>query len=316
LRRFVEAVVRVAERRFAVCAIALLALAPGTARAYVRTFTKGTPARPLLWQQTCVPVTIYVGDFEAKARITETSIVKSVAGAAHAWGPDAVTCPDGVSHPFIEIVPTLAPASAPAPAIADDSRNVVVFRTESWSLNGTAEEDPLKDALAYTIVTARGPGNIVDADILVNGVTRLWKDFEPGVTPTPDQGDSFDEFDLQAALVHEFGHFLGFSHSCVLEGESAKDDQGRDVPPCVPAPESAIRSVMFFRTAADDATKRVLSPDDVRGVCEVYASDTKSCAVDAPYDGCAVAPGRAAGAGIVAAAASFIWAWRRRRARA
>jgi hypothetical protein len=311
--------VRAAERRLTLGALAVvsLALLPGTARAYVRTLTKGTPTMPLLWKQTCVPVTIFVGDFEAKARMPESSIVKSVAGAARAWGPDAVTCPDGVSHPFIEIVPTLAPASSAMPAIADDARNVVVFRTDNWTLDGTPGGTPLNEALAYTLVTSRGPGNIVDADILVNGVTRTWKDFEPGVTPTPDQGETIMEFDLQAALVHEFGHFLGFAHSCVQSGEpAAKDDQGHDVPPCVPAPEAAIRSVMYFRTAEDDPTKRVLSPDDVRGVCEVYASDTKSCAVDAPYDGCAVAPGRAAGAGIVAAAASFIWAWRRRRARA
>jgi hypothetical protein len=308
------------ERILAACALAGVALAPSSAGAYVRALTKGAPAKPTLWLQSCLPLTIYAGDFASKSRLSDTSIVKSVAGAAHAWSPDAVTCPDGTSHPFIEIVPTLAPAGAAPPSVGDDARNVVVFRTESWTLDGTITGTALDpDALAFTLVTSRPDGHIVDADILVNGVTQAWKDFDPGVTPTPDQGETLREFDLQAALTHEFGHFLGFAHTCAQPGETGvKDDRGRDVPACGAATEEVIRSVMFFRTAEDDATKRVLSDDDVRGVCEVYASESKSCAVDAPYDGCAVAPGRDGGLFAVAsalAALAFTSA-RRRRARA
>lgn len=306
------------ERALAACALAGVALAPASAGAYVRALTKGAPAKQTLWLQSCVPVTIYPADFASRSGLSDTSIVKSVAGAAHAWSPDAVTCPDGTSHPFIEIVPSLAPEGAAAPSVGDDARNVVVFRTEHWTLDGTISGTALDpEALAFTLVTSRPDGHIVDADILVNGVTRAWKDFEPGVTPTPDQGETLREFDLQAALTHEFGHFLGFAHTCVQPGElGVKDDRGRDVPSCGAAPEEVIRSVMFFRTAEDDATKRVLSDDDVRGVCEVYASDSKSCTVDTPYDGCAVAPGRAAGLFAVASIlAALTWA-RRRRARA
>jgi hypothetical protein len=304
--------------RLTCAALALIVLAPAQASAFVQAQTMGARAFPTVWQESCAPITIYVGDFEAKAHLTTASIVKSVVAAAHAWSPDAVTCEDGVSHPSFEIVPSLAPIGAAEPAIGDDARNVVVFRTESWTMDGTVGDMALDpEALARTVVTVRPGGQIVDADILVNGVSVRWKDFDPGVSPSPDQGETVREYDLQAALTHEFGHFLGFAHTCVQDGEpAAKDDRGRDVPSCNFPPEDVIRSVMFFKTKEDDPTKRVLSPDDERAVCQVYRSDTNRCAVDVASDGCAVAPARGGALAGGAAVAGLIAAWLRRRARA
>lgn len=290
------------------------------AAAFVPTRTEGATGIPLYWKKSCVPVTIYLGDFEAKSHLTATAIAKSVAAAAHAWSPDAVTCADGATHPFLEIVPTLAPPGATEPAVGDDARNIVVFRTESWTLDG---KQPLRPGtLAYTKVTHHPDGHIADADILING-SQAWRNFDPGETPSLDR--TVREYDLQAVLTHEFGHLLGFAHTCVRPNEFAtppKDADEHDVPECGFADGSIIQTVMYIDTAEDDTTKRTLSVDDERAVCETYPPrlDPKVCDVDVPYDGCVVAPARprrGLGAGLLAAlGATLIVVWRRRRARA
>jgi hypothetical protein len=310
---------------FVSCAVLLLA--PQPAGAFVRTRSKGDLSKELFWKQSCAPLTIYLGDFPEKSGLSAEAIVKSVAAAAHAWSPDAVTCADGASHPFFEIVPTLAPPGAVPPAVGDDARNIVVFRTEAWTLDGKIEgKTALRaGALAYTHVTNHSDGHISDADILVNGTTIAWRNFDPGAAPSSDS--TVREYDLQAALTHEFGHFLGFAHTCARPEElevPPKDDKGDDVPLCGMADGAVIRAVMYVDTAEDDITKRTLSPDDAKAVCEVYAPrfDPKTCSADAPYDGCAVAPrraGREPGLGEALAAAlvaGLTAAWARRRARA
>jgi MYXO-CTERM domain-containing protein len=50
---------------------------------------------------------------------------------------------------------------------------------------------------------------------------------------------------------------------------------------------------MWFDVCPEMTTKRVLSPDDVRAVCDIYpaAQDPHACTLNLPDDGCGCATG-------------------------
>lgn len=159
---------------------------------------------------------------------------------------------------------------------------------------------PSSDAYALTTVSYEvSTGEIYDADIEINGQVREY------VTSAPEDGT-----DLQSILTHEVGHFLGLAHS---------DDP---------------MSVMRERYTPVQENLRVLSDDDIAGICTIYPPDRKtvtdSCAprhgfasecVSAPLvdGGCSVTPRAASGAsvfGLVAVAVGCLGRRRLRRRRA
>jgi hypothetical protein len=326
-------------RRAGLVGLALVLAAPPAA-AFVRSKTD-VGGNPFFWPSSCVPVTIYLNGFTdpppgKPANMSLPAVLKSITAAAHTWSKDAVTCDDG-THPFLEIVPTLAPAPTKPPRATDpavhgswDARNSIIFRTESWSRSGLPGHDFPDEALAVTTVTAVGDGSIVDADVEINAVSKAWFNFDPGATPpSSGHGGSPDLFDLQNALTHEFGHFIGFDHTCwapanELPGKlRPTNDKGDPVPDCADAPGAVATTVMFNVTGPGEISQRFLADDDRRGVCAAYAAalDPGTCALDTAPPGCAVGvrpratrePGESGGAAAVVAAIA-LGAARRRRA--
>ena len=116
----------------------------------------------------------------------------------------------------------------------------MIFRTESWSKSGkpstTDNPDYPAEALAVTTVTFDGSGSIVDADIEINALTV------PGSGSTSirascplEPSAEMDFFDLQDALTHEFGHFIGLAHTCfnpAVDKVRLEDDAGQKVLDC------------------------------------------------------------------------------------
>lgn len=282
---------------------AVAVLASGEARAFVRSTTGNSP---FFWQESCVPVTIYLNGFPKASGMTSDQIVKSVTAAAHSWSADAVTCDDG-SSPFLEIVPTLAPATAAPPTVAWDAKNSIIFRTEMWSKSGKPGHAYAFEALAVTTVTARADGHIVDADMEVNGVNQSWMNLDPGVSVPFDRGETRQIFDLQNALTHEFGHFIGLDHTCFTPsadnpfvGTDGKprpnDNNDNPIPDCDAAPSAVSQTVMFNVTVPGETSKRTLSKDDRLAVCTIYADSIEhdACALDTSTPGCVVAVARPA----------------------
>lgn len=274
--------------RLSLLAAAALATASAPAWAYVR--KKTDAGRDEYWQVNCIPISIYINDF---GEMTRDEVAKSIAAAAHAWSPSEVTCADGVTHPFVEIVPSLAAANTPAPRPAYDGHNTLQFYTgyspypESSAFNSSI--------IALTSVWARADGHIVDADVQVNALDNSFANLDPGyVSP-----DGYDRLDLQNAVTHEFGHLVGLGHSCwdpFSDFDQPIDDMDAGVPLCYPAPDVVKDTVMFATIAGNgETTKRVLKPDDIRGVCAIYpaSGDPQSCALDAPDDGCGCSTGSA-----------------------
>jgi hypothetical protein len=271
----------------------------GQAHGYVRSTTQGGETKPLYWKESCVPVTIYLNGIVERARLGTSQIVKSIAAAAHAWGPDGVTCADGASHPYLEIVPTLS-TSASVASTGYDARNVLVFRTDNWTMGGKVSgKEYSPSALAVTTVIARLDGHIVDADMEINAVSanKAWTNLDPGVV-IDFSHDTRDFFDIQNTLTHEFGHFLGLDHSCFNYDPTnpklrPQDDKGQDVPDCDGPGASAVANTVMFDTSPPlETSKRTLSEDDKRAVCEIYAPsrEHEACRLDQPPVGCTVAP--------------------------
>jgi hypothetical protein len=280
----------------AAAALPLLATLDQNASGYVRKLSDS--GLPEYWSQSCIPLTVYLNGFTEMSR---DEVAKSVAAGAHAWGPNAVGCPDG-TRPYLEIVTNIAGDDHGPSASTNDGRNHLTFVVEGWAdllPSGTSRPS---NALALTSTWHRPDGRIVGADIELNADPLfgfVWRNLDPGVDP--GGGNGLQLADLQNAVTHEIGHLLGFGHTCLgFDDDPAFDDQGQPVPDCRSASDELRQTVMYNGILTEGETsKRFLSSDEVRAVCEVYpeASDPRNCTLDLPNDGCGCAAAAASSSG-------------------
>jgi MYXO-CTERM domain-containing protein len=110
--------------------------------------------------------------------------------------------------------------------------NVILFQDDNWNYRG------IDGTLAKTSVTYNDEtGEIYDSDIEVNAANNT-------LTITDDPKKI--EYDLQAILTHEAGHFIGIAHS----------------------PDG--NAVMYASYSPGSISQRDLTPDDVEAVCTIY----------------------------------------------
>jgi hypothetical protein len=119
---------------------------------------------------------------------------------------------------------------------------------------------PYGDRLAVTMLSHDSlTGQVVDADILVNGEKPLSMLTEGASHRPPHAGAPYD---LAAVLTHEMGHVLGLDES--------------DVP----------EATMWPKIRRGDTEPRTLAPDDEQGVEAIYL---EARFVEAPGPDCSAA---------------------------
>lgn len=119
--------------------------------------------------------------------------------------------------------------------VNNDGRNRIMWVESQAEWPG----QPGTLALTYTFYTQSGGRNIVDADIIVNGVDWTWTTVDDQV----GQGTPA-KVDIETVLFHEIGHFLGLDHS--------RDETAAMYPD------------------NNKLMQRGPAIDDVRGVCSLY----------------------------------------------
>jgi hypothetical protein len=263
---------RIAFAAAAAAACLLAAADGGPAHAYVRYRTEG--GQPFAWPRTCLGIIVYPAALAEM--MPADQVTAAAAAAAGAWSASQV---DGTALHILVVATDGDP-----PAAANDGQNSLVFRRDNWcnatDPPGTCSYDAA--ALALTTVFARkSTGEIVDVDIEVNAAFFLWADLELATQASANAQD------LQNALTHEVGHFIGLEHPCLLPSDAPiasppLDNLGNPVPDCEVASEAIMESTMFPAAPPGDLSKRTLAPDDELAAREIYSASASTPGVCAP----------------------------------
>ena len=208
-----------------VMSLALFAAAsPARVAAFERSTVDGTDT-PLYWRFRLVRVLTAT---DSSDDLSDLQVQDAVARSMLAWNSVSETCSD------LWLVDAGRPVSrATSLTFGDpDMENRVVWRETDWPPEVSA------DTLAVTTVTyRRTSGQIIDADIDLNGVNHSWTDAD---------SVELSQTDAQNTLTHELGHLLGLAH----------------------APDAD--ATMFASSEPGDLGKRSLAEDDAAALCFVY----------------------------------------------
>jgi MYXO-CTERM domain-containing protein len=198
---------------------------------------------PLWWRNHCVSYDLH----EDAAGMVSGEVATDVATqiAAESFSKWTGTVCDGSTGARVSIdVRDLGPVSCDEVNYNSDQPNqhVIIFRDNGFEDGVTVSTGAPASAntLGLTTVTFNpDTGELYDADIEINSSTPL----ATGQTVTAGS------YDLQSILTHEAGHFLGLAHS----GDTA--------------------ATMFAQYTPGSTSKRILSDDDMAGICAIYPSD-------------------------------------------
>ena len=134
-------------------------------------------------------------------------------------------------------VPDIVISNKPATGYQAGQRTNGVYLMNPWPF--------AKEQLAVTVSTYDLDGQMIGADVLVNGESDY------AMLPDGDDHPGMSQHDLAAVLTHEMGHVLGLDES--------------------PDDESA---TMWPYIRGGDVHQRTLSDDDEQGVIEAYRGAT------------------------------------------
>lgn len=207
----------------ALAALVIAAFPAPVAHAYERNTVEGDPSTPLAWWPRELSIHVaYDTSEDLTAAEVRGAVTRSLATWTRAGGCTDIQL---TQHEATTLRTNLMGGM-------HDGDNVVVFREDAWP-----EAAGALTLAITTIVYRPSSGEIVDADIDLNGVGYTWSVSDP---PGSDAND------LENSTTHELGHLLGFAHVPELD------------------------ATMYEYSESGDVAKRDLAPDDVRAVCDVY----------------------------------------------
>ncbi len=184
---------------------------------------------PIAW---LTQSTAYTLDEAGYSGVDDIEVLQTVVGSSFATWSD-------VEGTYFS---TTTLGAGPVEVNNQDATNVITFVESDWAYAPAA--------LALASVTYAPCGEIVDADIEVNGDDWTFKVIGAGPVLRTSH-------DIQNTLTHEIGHFLGMDH--------CHDNAIVDEPNC-----DAV--TMRVQTEAGDTTMRDLSLDDLAAARHVYPS--------------------------------------------
>jgi len=230
-----------AELSLSVLALVGTLLAPATAGAFCRTRTVPVPpdftppgiegagcfdqGLPLYHPSQCIPYRLLAKD---SAVLPRSVLSASLARAFAAWSAPSTTCVPGFSA--IELAPT-SESTIVSYRPGQRDQNIIGIVDGPWPHAGAENTLALS-----TLMFSADTGEIVNVDV------EIQSNIDWSVTAVPKA----DGYDLDAAMTHEMGHFLGLAHT----GQ----------------PDAA----MYASYTPGSASQRALSLDDQRAICAVY----------------------------------------------
>jgi hypothetical protein len=268
------------------------------AEAYVRYET--AVGNPFSWR---TPTVQLVGYPHGLPNVPTDQITAAMQASVSAWSKED---PDNTACSFLDLSLSVRPDTTVPPDAVHDNQNSIAIRDGDWESICSPTKDGMMvchqmGQLALTTVWSRGCGEIVEADLEVNAS----KDFSWADLSVTNDGGLHD---LQNALTHEMGHFIGLDHTCLLGALvdpvtklpiEPVDNNGDKVPFCTsseltPAQRDA---TMYPSAQPGDVTKRSLSPDDRLGLCSIYPKGTTPahCGLGSSGGSCAVAAAETGG---------------------
>jgi hypothetical protein len=277
-----------------VVTLGILLVLPTPAFAFVRYRTAppamGALGSPYAWGVRTVNL---VGYTHGLPDMPVDQISGAMTAAVAAWSKGDAT---NATCSFLDLAISLEPVTSIPPDAVHDNVNTIAIRDGIWTNICSTMKDGTVDChqpgeLALTTVWSRACGEIVEADVEVNADTSSASQFQwADLDVTTANGFH----DLQNALTHEMGHFIGLDHTCSLNSAAAVgevDDLGNPVPDCGSATPAEMEATMYPSSEAGDVSKRTLSTDDQNGLCSIYpiGTDPMSC-ISEHTGGCAVAP--------------------------
>jgi hypothetical protein len=215
---------------------------------------------PLQWRTRCTGFSLYRASIPSSVRWDDFGRVAQ--DSARAWS--VVPCDaDGRTRPYFQLLPNLPTWNPTGYNPRGQNSNTIAFRPK-WNDNTIHRPG----AIAITIATYDSfTGEIYDADIEMNSyhdVTNPTGFHFSAETRTAPAGMT----DLQTILTHEFGHFLGLSHS------------------------ESDRAAMWWMAGVAEV-RRDLTADDAAGMCVIYpvSSMPATRCLPVPYGGLATHQG-------------------------
>jgi hypothetical protein len=286
-------------------------LTPRSASAYVREVT--TIGMPVAWKSPCISMHLFLGN--PPQVLTADQVLQAGQQAASVWSQPTLACTD------LRLM--ILSAERSTADVLYDHRNIISFRRENWCSQDspTAKDNTCYPSAALAMTTFfknRDTGEMLDADIVFNAVNYTWGD----LVAFPDRTAGATA-DFQNALTHELGHVIGLDHACYAPADNQPrllDNTGQPEVDCDSSslPASVASSTMYPSVSLIDTQRRVLSPDDQQGACDIYPYANATCPQAQTDGGCSTLPSRSAGLGsgdccLVLAAVSLALLTRSRR---